>query len=171
MKMLLRTELLNQMFMGAIESSGGHPDLRRMCVDWTVAPSFGGKAQSYICLHERTEYVISLFTEIGDLDIAVIGYDLEGDTCVVRQIQGQWDCPRGILPRHWERVLLATVVRAAQFSSVHQVEVVPSWMSSWIDSGDPHLVERLRARYDGTPKALGFICAAIDSGQRHIRKC
>lgn len=165
MERILRTEVLTQFFYAAIPRHGGHPNLFDMCVDWIVTPRFGTERSSYVCLHERTAYVVGLYNK-EDLDIAVIGFDLVRDTCIVRQIQGQFD-GEGVLPRCWERVLLGMIVDAARFCRFRSVEVIPSWENRWAHGADNQLARQLRARYDETPGRVGFRCANRQIAGRH----
>lgn len=167
MKVYFRTEIVTQVFLDEIRPSGGHAELFTQCVDWIRFPLIHEEG-SCVCLRDGTEYVLGLFDSTC-LNIAVVGYNLKGETCIVYQLQGLF-AGESLLLRGWERTLLATVVRLATLSGLTAVEVTPSWENRWYPQGrcDEGLRNQFHLRYDVTPKSLGFDVEYWGSKKNHV---
>ncbi|NQV93004.1 hypothetical protein HQ403_00720 [Candidatus Kaiserbacteria bacterium] len=167
MKICFRTEVITQVFLSEIKANGGHVGLFSQSVDWVRFPSIYTE-DSCICLRDETEYVLGLYDSTS-LNVAVIGYNIKGKSCVVYQLQGLF-AGELLLLRGWERTLLATIVRLAKLSGLTKVEVVPSHKNRWYPQGeyDKALRNQFHLRYDVTSQFLGFNIAHQDSNENHV---
>lgn len=88
--------------------------------------------------------------------LACVAFDSEGDSLIVRQIQGAPGAKKHLKPFRWEKMLLQIVVDWARENKFMAVEVIRAEDSGWWRKDNEKRRRILHMKYDVTPKRCGF---------------
>lgn len=110
---------------------------------------------------EQTPYgaVLSVAYKGDRKDVALGGFSVDNATLDVLQLQGRCGSYRELRPINWSRILLKSIVDAAQVVEAEIVRVIPSKNISYDDPESPGRYEKT---YDSTSAELGFRYSASE---------
>lgn len=103
-------------------------------------------------------YINSLTEEVPKESdyLACIGFDVDRDKVIVRQIQGNSGKRETLCLFKWERMLLAILTDLTKQNGFSQIRVIQAKDSGWFRDKDKERAERMFMRYDVTARRSGF---------------
>ncbi|MBI2674319.1 MAG: hypothetical protein HYX22_01075 [Candidatus Yanofskybacteria bacterium] len=110
-------------------------------------------------------YTVSLYYRFTNNDpeyLACIGFDIDDDKIIVKQIQGNQGKGELLGLFKWERMLLSILTDWANESGFKQIRVIQAKNQRWCRNGDR--MKRMYMHYDVTARRSGFNLDQ-DSGQ------
>ena len=112
---------------------------------------------------DQTEYGFTL--EKAGVDIAVLGFTVNGSIADCLQVQGKRNKYRELQPIFWEKALLINAISVAQQGGLDAITVIPAHVLMEMDNAQSDheystMVQRLQERYDLPARALGFTYSA-----------
>lgn len=149
---VLNTEVDIQHFMRTFTKAEVHTSFDPALYSLTSAGKSGVDSRGFWA---DAKYSI-LLDKFGHGSIALIGFDIDDDIVLVKQIQGRQGYKEHLTPLKWERMLLAVVVQVARQSGLKEVRVQPAHKNKWHTVNERATNGRGKMLYDVTARRSGF---------------
>ncbi|OGN02377.1 MAG: hypothetical protein A2655_01435 [Candidatus Yanofskybacteria bacterium RIFCSPHIGHO2_01_FULL_43_42] len=152
---------LNQYLQSFSKSPKPNDELRQKGFRLRVSSGYGKDILSP-GPYRDAEYTIALYNNALTKEVpeksdylACIGFDIDGNRVIVKQIQGNPGKGEILCLFKWERMLLAILIDWAKQSSFDQIRVIRAQDQSWYRT-DSERAKRMFMHYDVTARRSGF---------------